>query len=581
MLRPLSALLVLAVTACARPAPAQPLPAEWPYRGARAATSSRAMVVSDSALATQVGLDVLAAGGNSVDAAVATAFALAVTYPEAGNLGGGGFAVVRLLGGEKAAIDFREMAPAAATRDMYLDAQGNPTKESLDGHRASGVPGSVAGLHALHQRFGRLPWRDVVAPAIRLARDGFRVEPNTAAAIAKARERLARVPATAELLLPGGRPREAGTIWKNAELAAALERIADRGPAGFYSGETAALLVAEMKRGGGLITEADLAAYQPKWRDPLVVSYRGHELISMPPPSSGGICIAMIARLLEAYDLRALGWHSAKHISLVAEAERLAFVDRNAYLADPDFQPWPKRLLSDEYLAQRRKTIVLGKATPSANVGPGLREGNHTTHLAVVDEAGGAVALTTTINQLFGSAVSVPGGGFLLNNEMDDFTAKPGAPNLAGLVQGEANAIAPGKRMLSAMSPTIIVGRDRRVLMIAGGRGGSRIISATFQVISNVLDFGMTVEQAVAAPRVHMQHLPDELRFETGGFDQKTLGELAAMGYRLVGERPIGSSPAILRRGDVWTGLGDPRKDGAAAGLPSRSGKGRAGGAGK
>jgi gamma-glutamyltranspeptidase/glutathione hydrolase len=541
------------------------------------------MVASESAHATRAGVELLEAGGNAVDAIVATTFALAVTFPEAGNLGGGGFAVLRLPGGERAALDFRETAPAAATRDMYLDGKGNPTEESVEGHRASGVPGSVAGLYALHERYGKRPWREVVTPAIRLARDGFKLEANTARALAsaKARQRIARWPGSAALWMPHGKPLEAGTFVKNPDLAAALERIAEKGPAGFYTGETAALIVAEMKRGNGLITEADLAGYQPKWREPIVVEYRGHQVIAMPPPSSGGIVIAMILRLLEDYDLRAIGWHTPEHLSLLAEASRRAFVDRNEYLADPDFVDWPKKLLSDEYLAARRATIVKGKATPSSEVKPGLGESDDTTHLAAVDEAGLAVSLTTTINGLFGSAVTVTGAGFFLNNEMDDFTVKPGVPNMFKLVQGKANAIAPKKRMLSAMSPSIVVGPNKQVLLLAGGRGGSRIISATLQVISNVVDFGMDVEQAVAAPRIHMQHLPDQIFHEPDGLTPATQKALEAMGYKLAIETPIAGSPAIMRRGKLWRGMIDPRKGGLAAGPYSKSGNGRAGGAGK
>jgi gamma-glutamyltranspeptidase / glutathione hydrolase len=557
--------LLLVVTACATAR--IPFPASWPHREAPAAArADHAMVVSDSARATKVGVEIMRQGGNAVDGAVATAFALAVTYPEAGNLAGGGFAVIRMPSGERMALDFREVAPAAASRDMFLDADGKPTRDSLEGHRASGVPGSVAGLYALHQKYGKKPWREVVAPAIALARDGFPIEANTAEAIAANAERLARNKASAALFLPGSVPLAAGTVWRNPELAAVLERIAEQGPDGFYRGETATLLVTEMRQGGGLINESDLAGYQAKWREPIVFSYRGHEVLSMPPPSSGGIVIAMIAKILEGYDLRELGWHTPAHLQLLAEAERRAFADRNTYLADPDFIPWPPSLLSEAYITARRRTIVPGKATPSAEVKPGLGEPEHTTHLAVVDREGGAVALTTTINELFGSGITVTGGGFLLNNEMDDFTAKPGSPNLFGLVQGEANGIAPKKRMLSAMSPTIVLDRKGRPMLLAGGRGGSRIISGTFQVLSNVIDFGMDVRDAVAAPRIHMQHLPDKLFYEKDGVPEATRKALEAMGYALEAQQNIAASPALLRDGGEWTGSPDPRKGGGAAG---------------
>lgn len=528
------------------------------------------MVATDAPLATDVGVRMLEAGGNAVDAAVATAFALAVVYPEAGNLGGGGFIVARLADGSSVALDFREKAPRAATRDMYLDAQGNLTNKSLIGHLASGVPGAVAGLHAAHQRFGTKPWREVLAPAIALAENGFTVDQHFSAVIESHRERLSQFAGSAALLLPGGNPPAPGTTWKNPELAEVLRRIAEEGPAGFYQGETARLIVQEMRRGGGLITLEDLKRYEPKWRDPIVFQYRGHSVISMPPASSGGLTLALMANFSEGFDMKKLGHNSPEALHIVTEASKRAFADRNHYLGDPEFVPIPTQmLLSDEYARKQQATISLQHATPSVEIRPGLGETpepEHTTHFSVVDAQGNAVALTTTINELFGSAVTVTGAGFLLNDEMDDFAARPGSPNMFGLVQGEANAIEPEKRMLSAMTPTIVLGRDNKPLLITGARGGPRIISAVFQIVSNVVDHGMSLDQAISAPRIHHQHLPDILYWEQG-VSAETIRELQALGHT-VRERDgyVGSAPTILRTRSGWAGAADPRSGGSARG---------------
>jgi len=550
------------------------VPAAWPHPlAAPAASAARGMVTSDAPLATEVGVEILRKGGNAVDAAVATAFALAVVYPEAGNIGGGGFMVLRKANGETAALDFRETAPLAATRDMYLDDRGELTDRSITGHLASGVPGAVAGLWEAHRRFGTLPWADVVAPAIRLAEEGFVVDRDLAGSVVDEAERLRRFPGSAALYFPGGEPLREGSTWRNPDLAATLRRIAERGPAGFYEGETADLIVAEMKRGGGIITHEDLKRYRPVWRDPIEFDYRGYRVISMPPPSSGGITLAMIANILEGYDLRSMGWHSPEALHLITEAMRRAFADRNHYLGDPDFVEIPRdRLLSKEYARERRATISATAATPSLEVAPGIigddgAEGDHTTHFSVVDGEGNAVALTTTVNSLYGSAVVVTGAGFVLNNEMDDFTAKPGEPNQFGLVQGEANAIAPGKRMLSAMTPTIVVSPDGSPLLITGARGGPRIISAVAQVLLNVVDYGLDVTAAVHAPRIHHQHLPDVLYYENDGLTPEQVAALERLGHVV---RPfggyIGNAPAILRKGRGWSGVHDPRQGGRAQG---------------
>jgi gamma-glutamyltranspeptidase / glutathione hydrolase len=566
------------LAACTAPAPrtfevdasAFSAPAEWPHAlGRDAVTAASGMVTTDAPLATAVGVDVLRAGGNAVDAAIATAFALAVVYPEAGNIGGGGFLVARMADGSTAALDFREMAPGAATRDMYLDAAGEPTDLSVTGHLASGVPGAVAGLWAAHQRFGSMPWADLLAPAIRLADEGFEVDEDLAESVRDEAARLRRFDGSTALYFPGGEALAAGSIWRNPELAATLRLIAEHGPDGFYRGRTADLIVAEMRRGGGIITHADLAGYEAKWRDPVVFDYRGNTVVSMPPPSSGGLTLALLANIMEGFDVRASGWHSTRTLHLTAEAMRRAFADRNEFLGDPDFVEIPfHQFLSQEYADQLRAGIDEQRATPSSAIvaGAAAPAGDHTTHFGVVDAQGNAVGLTTTVNSLYGSAVTVTGAGFVLNNEMDDFTMKPGVPNQFGLVQGERNAIQPGKRMLSAMTPTIIVSGGEPVI-VTGARGGPRIITAVWQVLSNLIDHGMPVGTAVNAPRVHHQHLPDIFYYEARGLSDETVEALRLFGHDV---RPragyIGNAPTIVRRGDAWQGVEDPRQGGTAAG---------------
>lgn len=583
--RPGLAVLASVTVACAgpshSPAPASTaevrgqIPGAWPLDITAPATRAwRGAVAADEPIAAQVGAEILEKGGNAVDAAVATAFALAVSYPEAGNLGGGGFLVVRFANGESAALDFRETAPLAAVSDMYLDEEGEVTDQSVTGHLASGVPGSVAGLWELHRRFGSRPWVELIEPAIRLAEEGFVVSEDLANSIADEANRLSRFPASAALFLPGGRPPAPGTVWSNPDLAATLRRIGERGSHGFYRGETADLIVAEMRRSGGLITHEDLQRYQPRWRAPIEFEYRGHRVISMPPPSSGGITLAMIANILEGYDLRSSGWHSPESLHLTAEAMRRAFAFRNQYLGDPDFVDVPQQfLLSEDFAAQQRAGISLSQATPSSAIMTDLTAdddspSNHTTHVSITDEQGNAVALTTTINFLYGSAVTVEGAGFVLNDEMDDFTAKPGEPNAYGLVQGEANAIEPEKRMLSAMTPTIVIDTYDRPLLVTGARGGPRIITAVFQVMSNVLDYGMELPAALNVPRIHHQHLPDALQYEARGLTSEVVQTLELMGHT-VEERSgyVGVAPSILRQGAAWRGMGDARRGGAAAGF--------------
>jgi gamma-glutamyltranspeptidase/glutathione hydrolase len=545
---------------------------QWAYGSpAPSAVSSRGMVATDAPLATRVGSDVLSSGGNAVDAAVAVAFALAVVYPRAGNIGGGGFAIVRTAEGQSAALDFRERAPLAATRDMYLDEQGEMTDRSTTGHLAVGVPGSVAGLWDLHKRYGSMDWNDLLAPAIRLAREGFVADSSFAASVAGDADRLSRFPASAALFLPNGKPVKEGSFWRNPDLAETLRRIAEDGPSGFYQDKTADLIVAEMKAGGGLITYEDLRSYEAKWREPLEFSYRGCQVFSMPPPSSGGLTLALISGILEGYDLAGLGWHSPAALHFTVEAMRRAFAYRNRYLGDPDFVSIPTEMfVSRDYAARQRADISPDHATPSSEISLGQgsddSEDKNTTHFSVVDGMGNAVALTTTINLSNGSAVTVTGAGFLLNNEMDDFTTKPGAPNAFGLVQSEANAIAPGKRMLSSMTPTIVL-RDGEVVLITGASGGPRIITAVFQVISNVVDYDFGISAALSAPRVHHQHLPDRVLYEKDGLTQAQIDALETLGHKLVStENGIGVAASILRVGSLWAGAPDPRVRGLAAG---------------
>jgi gamma-glutamyltranspeptidase/glutathione hydrolase len=547
------------------------VPDGWPFPlDTPAAAGDRAMVVTDQPLATEAGVAVLRDGGNAIDAAVATAFALAVVLPSAGNIGGGGF-LVALVDGRSYALDFREQAPAASRGDMYLAANGEVGDRSVTGHLAAGVPGSVAGLFAAHQKLGSKRWADLVQPAIQLAEEGFVVDDYAATVIKAEAERLARFPASAALYLPQGRPIAAGTRFKNPDLARTLRRIADRGRDGFYTGETAALIGAEMTRGNGLITARDLERYQPKWRTPIRFQYRGHDVISMPPPSSGGLTLALIAGQLSADNLAALGWHTAKSVHLMAESMRRAFAVRNEVLGDPDFVKVDQdQLLSPTFSAALRATISTEHATPSREVSGRAApvESRQTTHFSLTDSHGNGVALTTTLNGWYGSAVTVAGGGFLLNNEMDDFAVKPGTPNMYGLVQGEANAIAPGKRMLSAMTPTIVLDADRRPLLVTGASGGPFIITTVFQAISNRLDYGLDVSALMQAPRLHHQHLPDALRLEKGGFDNADIAALRQLGHEVRDFAPDDGSigATIERRDGRWYGKSDPRISGLAKG---------------
>ncbi|HTI05081.1 MAG TPA: gamma-glutamyltransferase [Gemmatimonadales bacterium] len=542
------------------------IPATWTLRS-RPVTAAHAMVVSAHPLASAAGVEILKQGGNAIDAAVAVAFALEVVLPDAGNIGGGGFIVHRTAAGEVTALDYREAAPAAATHDMYLDAAGNPTDKSVVGHLAAGVPGSVAGLHEAWKRYGKLSWAADIAPAIRLAQ-GHVIDTARSRDIASDRDLLAQFPASrAQFLVHDSAP-PPGTLWRQPDLVRTLQLISDSGPDVFYRGQIADLIVAEMQRGGGLITKEDLRNYRPKWRTPIQLTYRGHTIYSMPPPSSGGVTMGEILNIMEGYDsLPPFGTAAYEH--LLTEAMRRAFIDRNRWLGDPDFVHMPlERLLSKSYAATLRSQIDPKRATPTPTDATGSGgEPMETTHYSIVDAEGNAAAVTTTLNGGFGSGVTVTGGGFLLNNEMDDFATAPGKPNMYGLVQGEANAVQGGKRMLSAMTPSIVLDTAGKLQMVVGTPGGPTIITSVTQVILNVLDQGMSLPDAVAAPRIHHQALPDQTYWEHGGLSDQAVQALEAMGHKMSERRGhSGIIAAIQKTAGGWVGVADPRYAGGALG---------------
>ena len=538
----------------------------WPLRDSiRTVTGARAMVVSGSPLASHVGRDIIEQGGNAVDAAVAVGFALAVVHPEAGNIGGGGFMMIRRADGSVYSLDYRETAPAKATRLMYVGPDGNPTAQSWTGHLAVGVPGAVAGLAEAHRRFGKLPWAAVVEPAIRLARDGFVVDEYRHRSIGSDSARLARFPGSAAQFLPGGRAPLPGTTWTQTDLARTLATVRDSGARGFYAGRVADLIVAEMRHGGGILTKRDLARYRAIWRTPLTFSYRGHTIYSMPPASSGGVTLALIMNIMEGFDpLPPFGSPALLHRE--AEAMRRAFMERNSSLGDPAFVRNPiARMTSQAHADRRRAEIDPAHATRTGAVRI-LKDGPSTTHYSVVDPDGAAVSVTTTLNNSYGSAVTVRGGGFLLNDEMDDFTTAPGKPNNYGLVQGQANAIQPGKRMLSAMTPTIVLDPAGKLLLVVGTPGGPTIITQVYHVISNLIDHHMSLPQALAMPRLHHQSAPDQISLERDGFLPETIRALESMGHQVVLRGYMGDVEAIVRTADGWLGASDPRRGGGGAG---------------
>lgn len=536
--------------------------------------ASGGMVASREATATRIGVEVLAAGGNAADAAAAVAFALAVTLPQAGNLGGGGFALIhRAEDRSTHALDFREKAPAAAHRDVFLGPDGAvDSHRSRYSHHAVGVPGSVAGYLDLLDRFGTWPRQKVMAPAIRLAEEGVRVTPVLHRNIASRLERLSPWPATlAVIARPDGSALRPGDIMRQPDLAASLRQIADQGAGAFYEGGIADLIVAEMARHGGPITAADLAAYSTVWRDPVRGSYRSVDIASMPPPSSGGAHLVQILNILEGWDLKTLGHNTAASLHRMAEAMRRAYADRALHLGDPDFWDVPLDwLTSKAYAAEIRTAIDPDRATPSGSVSAGTpkAEGANTTHLSVMDRYGNAVSMTTTLNFGFGSGIVAEGTGIFLNNEMDDFSAKPGAPNAYGLIGGEANAVAPGKRPLSSMTPTLLLSNGRAVAAI-GSPDGSRIITAVLQVILNLVDHGMNLAEATAAPRIHHQWLPDRIWAEEG-VSEDTLTLLRALGHEAERGRAFGAVQSALAAGDGFRGFSDPRRPGGLAAGPAR-----------
>ncbi|MEL7486579.1 MAG: gamma-glutamyltransferase [Pseudomonadota bacterium] len=537
------------------------------------------MVSAQDAIAAEVGRDILKRGGNAIDAAVATGFALAVTHPQAGNLGGGGFLLAYLAEQDEIiAIDFREKAPAAATRDMFVGADGEVDNElARFSHLSSGVPGSVMGLtHAL-EKYGSLPLKDVIAPAIKLAEKGFEVSYGLNASTRRAAQRFERDPSSlAYFLNEEGAPFDVGGTFVQRDLAKTLKAIARNGAAGFYEGAVADLIVAEMSANGGLITHDDLKNYHVVERAAVRGTYRGYDIISMPPPSSGGVHVVQMLNILEGYDLASLGHNSADYIHRLVEAMRRAYADRSEYLGDPDFYEVPIAELTDKaYAGRLRDGISLKRASKSADINPGLApppESPETTHFSVMDKAGNAVAVTTTLNFSYGSGFSVDGAGFLLNNEMDDFSAKKGTPNAFGLLGGDANAIEPGKRPLSSMTPTIVL-KDGRPHIVTGSPGGSTIITVVLQVILNIIEFDMNPLQATAAPRIHHQWKPDIVVFEPG-HSPDTLRALDARGFNLlrsedgsVNARVMGRANTIVYKDGFFYGAADPRgpKSGVAA----------------
>ena len=528
------------------------------------------MVVTAQREASEAGLAILKAGGNAVDAAVAVGFALAVVDPCCGNIGGGGFMLIRRPDGNATFINFRETAPAAATADMYLDSAGKPIREaSLYGYRAVAVPGTVRGLDLALSRYGRLKRDVVMAPAIALARDGFVLAEPDAAIIARSATHLAADPEAARIFLhPDGTPYKAGERFIQPDLAATLGRIANEGPDGFYRGPVAAAINTSMAAHGGLITEADLAGYTAAELPPLTCRYRGYGIVSAPPPSSGGTTLCEILNVLSGWEIDAAGFGSPRAVHLSVEAMRHAFYDRNSKLGDPAFVANPLgKLLSPEHAAAIRAVIDPDKATPSAALGSltGNGEKPQTTHYSVVDGEGNAVSVTYTLNGNFGASVVAPGTGVLLNNEMDDFAVKPGAANQFGLVQGDPNSIQPGKRPLSSMTPTIVE-KDGRPVYVLGSPGGPRIITAVLETLMNLVDFGMAPDAAVAAPRFHQQYLPDTVFYEKDGLMPQTANALDAMGYSLKEQPPWGAVELIAIAPDSsLIGVNDPRRPAGAA----------------
>ena len=530
------------------------------------------MVSSRSDLASEVGKEILEQGGNAVDAAVATGFALAVTYPSAGNLGGGGFMVLATAEGNVVTLDFREKAPSAAHRDMFLDSEGNVDRNLARASRqSSGVPGSVAGLLEALDKYGTMSKEQVLAPAIRLASEGFVLNEDIALQFRGQFNNFRKHPASLSKFSLDGRPYTPGEIWQQPDLAKTLQAIHDHGRDGFYKGPVADLIVQDMLANNGLISHQDLMDYEPVWRNPIHGTYRGHEIWSMSPPSSGGVLLVQMLNMLEPYDIGSLGYGSLETVHLMIEAQRRAYADRAQHLGDPDFTEIPSlRLIDKEYARQRFANFDAEVAGDSANITAGswVNESPDTTHYSVVDSSGNAVAITTTLNSSYGNKIVVQGAGFLLNNEMDDFSSKPNTANIYGLIGREANEIQPGKRMLSSMTPTIVT-RDGKPVLVTGSPGGATIINTVLQVIINTIDHDMPIENAVTSPRLHHQWQPDAVRYETGAFSDAVKEQLESMGHKnLNGSRfPIGDANSIFIGDGYLEGVSDPRNVGGVAGF--------------
>lgn len=558
------------------------LVASGPARAASVApvAAENGMVVSAQHLASQVGVDVLKRGGNAVDAAVAVGYALAVVYPAAGNLGGGGFMTINLADGRKTFLDFRETAPKGATANMYLDKDGNVIKGiSTKGHLAVGVPGSVSGMEYAREKYGTMKRADLLAPAIQLAEQGFTLDQGDIDLLLTATQDFRDDPASAAIFLNNGEPFRVGEKLTQSELAKTLREISSKGTDGFYKGWVGSAIAASSQAGKGLITQEDLDNYKTRELAPVECDYRGYHVISAPPPSSGGVIICEILNILEGYPLKELGYHSAQAVHVQIEAMRHAYVDRNSYLGDPDFVKNPlDRLLDKDYAAKIRAVIDPNKAGVSKDIKPGVapHEGSNTTHYSIADKDGNAVSVTYTLNDWFGAKVTAAKTGVLLNDEMDDFTAKVGVPNLYGLVQGEANSIAPGKRPLSSMSPTIVT-KDGKTVMVVGTPGGSRIITAVLQTMINAIDYGMNAQEAVDMPRIHQQWLPDLTNVETYALSPDTQKILEGMGHKFGPPQPanhlaviIVGAPSLNGKqvgNNRYYGANDPRRNsGLAAG---------------